>query len=158
MNLEKITYADLVNRAVAVLIDGAIIYGILYVINFDLFSLAHNKLAMFDLFILVIIALSYHTLLNLPIIGATPGKRIVGIKIISLGKTDLTVLQLILRYFMSCLSSGGLLVGYLVAFFNPRRQTFHDMVAKTAVVFYDFKAKKVKEDMFESSDPASKNK
>lgn len=66
---------------------------------------------------------------------ATPGKMVVGAKIISAktgGKP--TNGQLIGRYFGYILSALPLLLGYLWAAWDPKKQTWHDKLAGTYVV------------------------
>ncbi len=66
---------------------------------------------------------------------ATPGKMVVGAKIISAktgGKP--TTGQLVGRYFAYILSALPLLLGYIWAAWDPKKQTWHDKLAGTYVV------------------------
>jgi uncharacterized RDD family membrane protein YckC len=66
---------------------------------------------------------------------ATPGKMVIGAKIIC-AKTGGTpsVGQFIGRYFAYILSALPLLLGYLWAAWDPKKQTWHDKLAGTYVV------------------------
>jgi uncharacterized RDD family membrane protein YckC len=66
---------------------------------------------------------------------ATPGKMVVGAKIISAktgGKPSAG--QLVGRYFAYILSTLPLLLGFLWAAWDPKKQTWHDKLAGTYVV------------------------
>ncbi len=66
---------------------------------------------------------------------ATPGKMVVGAKIISAktgGKP--TTGQLVGRYFAYILSTLPLLLGFLWAAWDPKKQTWHDKLAGTYIV------------------------
>ncbi len=67
--------------------------------------------------------------------SATPGKMIVGIEIISLGKTEkLSVAQSIGRYLAYFPSMFIFMVGIIWVAFDKRKQGWHDKMANTVVV------------------------
>ena len=71
--------------------------------------------------------------------GATPGKMVLGMKIISLSTGDYpSVGQSIGRYFGYILSSIPLSLGFIWAGFDARKQGWHDKLAGTVVVRKDF--------------------
>ena len=66
--------------------------------------------------------------------GATPGKMICGIRIVSVDGSPLTIGRCVIRslgYYVSLLP---LCVGYLWAAWDLRNQTWHDKMARTLVV------------------------
>lgn len=66
--------------------------------------------------------------------GQTPGKMIMHIKVVTYNGTTPSYATAFVRYLISILSGAVILLGYIWAFFNPKKQTWHDMVAKTYVV------------------------
>lgn len=65
---------------------------------------------------------------------ATLGQRLMGLQIVSVTYQDAGLGKLILRYFVSLLSSIILKIGFLVALFTSKNQTLHDLVAGTIIV------------------------
>lgn len=65
---------------------------------------------------------------------ATIGKRIAGLKITSVEGVRISFGRALARRVYSILSTIPFLIGYIVAGFTPRKQTFHDMLGKTVVV------------------------
>lgn len=82
---------------------------------------------------LIIIAL-YYTLLEASPIQATVGKYIAGLKITDMGGNRITYGKAFARRIYSLISILPIFIGYIVAGFTPRKQTFHDMIAKTVVI------------------------
>lgn len=67
--------------------------------------------------------------------SATPGKIVLGLKVISLGsKSELSAGQSIGRYFSYYLSLIPLFAGFISIAFDERKQGWHDKLANTAVV------------------------
>ncbi len=84
------------------------------------------------------VAFFYWTLLTLEF-GATPGKKIMGIKIVTeKHKLKLGLGQIFFRETLGRFCSAlPLMLGYIwVSFDKKERKTFHDMLAKTRVVDY----------------------
>jgi uncharacterized RDD family membrane protein YckC len=68
--------------------------------------------------------------------GQTPGKRILGIRVVNLGTLDyLSGGQSVWRYLASTLNWLICGVGFLVAAFNPEKRALHDYLAGTRVVY-----------------------
>ncbi len=66
--------------------------------------------------------------------GMTPGKRLLGIRIVDVSTLEpLSAVQSLGRFLASFLSSCVLYFGYLFAFFNRDRRTLHDYLAGTFV-------------------------
>jgi len=86
---------------------------------------------------ILVVPILYWTLLTLQL-GATPGKKMMGLRIVTKShSTDLSLQQLLLRETVGRLLSGiPLCLGYVWVSFNDERKTFHDMIADTRVVDY----------------------
>ena len=65
---------------------------------------------------------------------ATPGKRLLKLKVVSLSHGRLTFQQASGRFYAKFLSTFALLVGFVIAIFHSRKQSLHDMIAGTLVV------------------------
>ncbi|MBN2200343.1 RDD family protein [bacterium] len=66
--------------------------------------------------------------------GRTPGKRTLGLRIVSLSRDRLTLWQCVERamgYFFSSMEGG---FGFIQYFLHPNRQTVHDRIAETVVI------------------------
>lgn len=68
-------------------------------------------------------------------IRATVGKQLMGIQVVDLSGRRLTFRAALIRNLMKLVSSAILLLGYVFALFSSRRQTLHDLVADSVVVY-----------------------
>lgn len=67
--------------------------------------------------------------------GATPGKMLLGIRVVKTDGRPVDWLTAFMREVVGkTLSTLPLGLGYLWAFFHPRRQAWHDLIADTLVV------------------------
>ena len=66
--------------------------------------------------------------------GATIGKMIMKIKVVKENGKKLTYNDAILREFASYLSGAVFMLGYLNVLIDPKKQAWHDKIAKTLVV------------------------
>ena len=67
--------------------------------------------------------------------GMTPGKMIMKIRIIEMDSGQIPSFSVaFLRASIRIVSESIFYIGYIMAFFNPMVQTFHDKLAKTVVV------------------------
>jgi uncharacterized RDD family membrane protein YckC len=100
----------------------------------------------------IIMSMLYFPIFWASPIGATPGKYLLKIKIVSIDGSLLTFKQAFIRYVLTFASSVSIFIGYLFYFFTEKKQTFHDFIARTVVVetyhprtyFIDIWAKTVK--------------
>lgn len=76
----------------------------------------------------------YYSLLEASPLQATVGKHIAGLKITDMEGLRISYGKAFLRRVYSLLSILPLFIGYIVAGFTSRKQTFHDILAKTVVV------------------------
>lgn len=65
----------------------------------------------------------------------TPGKLLLGLRVVDARNGgNLDLLQSVIRYFGYLLSMLPLFLGFIWIAFDPRKQGFHDKIAKTLVV------------------------
>jgi uncharacterized RDD family membrane protein YckC len=74
----------------------------------------------------------YFTLFEASAWQATPGKRLLKIKVTNLISERISLGKSAIRFFSKILST-QLLIGYLMIFFTKRKQGLHDLIAKTIV-------------------------
>ncbi|MBI1822801.1 MAG: RDD family protein [Nitrospirae bacterium] len=86
------------------------------------------------LFILtgIILFISYFLYFNLT--GQTPGKKFLGLKIISQSEGPIRFLQAALRSFGLFISCFFFFMGFLLVPFNKKKLSFHDLLAGTYVI------------------------
>lgn len=142
-------YAGFWIRFVAAVIDG-IIVGIpvsiiAFVLGvFTLFSSADVNTAMYDDTIAILyaflsigslmISILYYAGMHASKWQATVGKLIVGIKVTGLNGQRISFGRAIGRYLATILSS-VLYIGYIIAAFTEKKQSLHDLIAGTVVVY-----------------------
>ncbi|MBI5246920.1 MAG: RDD family protein [Elusimicrobia bacterium] len=66
--------------------------------------------------------------------GATPGKKLLKLKVVSIDGSPLDEKQRAMRAAISLISGYAAGIGYLWAFFEPQRRGWHDLLADTRVV------------------------
>lgn len=67
--------------------------------------------------------------------GATPGKIALGLKVIRADGGPITTGLALGRYFAQWLSSLTLLIGYIIAGFDPEKRSLHDRIVDTRVIY-----------------------
>jgi uncharacterized RDD family membrane protein YckC len=65
---------------------------------------------------------------------ATPGKRLLKLKVVSAAHGRLSFQQATWRFYAKFLSTFALMAGFVLAIFHSRKQSLHDMIAGTVVV------------------------
>ncbi len=68
---------------------------------------------------------------------ATPGKRLLKLKVASIAHGRLSFQQATWRFYAKFLSTFMLLAGFVIAIFHSRKQSLHDIIAGTVVVRSD---------------------
>lgn len=135
-------YAGLASRTVAIIIDLLIIAALLAVvryignliINAFTFNYRTDELMRIVLgLVLAALPAAYH-ILFWTLAGQTPGKAIMGIRVVTLDGSPLTLSRSGLRL-LGYVPSSFLLIGFLMVLVHPRRQAFHDKLARTVVVY-----------------------
>ena len=77
----------------------------------------------------------YGPILESSAIRATIGKHMMGIQVADLNGGRLTLRAATIRNVMKLISGGMLFLGFIIAFFTKRKQSFHDIVSDTVVVY-----------------------
>jgi uncharacterized RDD family membrane protein YckC len=79
---------------------------------------------------------AYFTFLHSTKAGQTLGQRVCGIRVVdSRTGGQVEVASAAIRWLMSYVSAFALLIGYLWMLWDPQKQTWHDKVANTLVVY-----------------------
>lgn len=161
----KYSYAGLGSRATAFIIDQLII-GLLYVVIFiGLFFIFESQLitANFDQLILWVLAgvlllvfvveWSYFVLFEFFWKGKTPGKKIIGIRVMKDNGHRVTLLSSLIRNLMRIIDElpTSYLIGILLVFFHAENKRLGDLTAGTIVVHDRDRSRKIKR-----SDPIGK--
>jgi len=66
--------------------------------------------------------------------GATPGKMALGLKVIRADGGPISPMLALARYFASWVSAVILLIGYIMAAFDPEKRALHDRICETRVI------------------------
>jgi uncharacterized RDD family membrane protein YckC len=155
--MARVQEAGFVSRLAAFVLDvvivsmSSIVFAALIslILNFFGFSArdlspeapTRNTLVVLQLIIVVLAALA--VLLFIPayfvlfwvLVGATPGKRILGLKVIRTGSQHISWGRAIVRYVGYWISALPLFLGFLWVFVDARRQGWHDKLADTIVAY-----------------------
>jgi uncharacterized RDD family membrane protein YckC len=67
--------------------------------------------------------------------GGTPGKLVLGLRIVRAGGEPVSANVAAARYFAQFLSTVTFLIGYLMAAFDPQKRALHDRICQTRVVY-----------------------
>jgi len=153
----RVRHAGFVTRFVALMIDilivtfGSLLFGGMasLILNFfgisanglDLQASTVNLLELIQVIIVGVTALA--TLLFVPayfvvfwtVVGATPGKQILGLQIVRTNRAQLGWFRSILRFIGYFISAIVFFLGFLWVFVDRRRQGWHDKIADTFVVY-----------------------
>ncbi len=147
-------YAGFVSRGAALLIDigiiSAVIFGTIAVTNafvtfFDLRDILESIISNVPLFQAIfrffvafgaaIFVLLYETLFWTLTGGYSPGKYIMGVRIVRTNAHRITLGRALLRYIFWWISALALGLGFFWVLLDNRRQGWHDRVAGTYVIY-----------------------
>jgi len=127
-------YGGFWERFMAAFIDGLITGGAQLVFSY---FISGNLLSGGDYSssgVGIIIGLVYHTYFLSSEKQATLGKQAMGLKVITIQGERLTPLNAAGRFFATYLSLFILLIGYIMAAFDSKKQALHDRLANTYVI------------------------
>ena len=100
-------------------------------------SIPANPVAGVDLALLAVVVtawlltVAYHALFDASAMQATPGKRVLGIKVVDVGGARIGLMRALVR---AMLQSPPCTIGYLLILFGRRKRGVHDVIAGTLVV------------------------
>ena len=125
---KNVSYAGFWERFVASLIDGLI----LFVVNFALGLVIKN--VFFGLGLNTVIQILYFTYFESSLKQATIGKQLMNMKVVDKNGDRLTPAGALIRSLSKFISALILMIGYIMAAFDARKQSLHDKIAGTFVV------------------------
>jgi uncharacterized RDD family membrane protein YckC len=136
--------AGFVSRSVAFVLDLILISLISGIINdvlagvWDVFGLGAFKLGRYLLvgsviWVTVLLSLCWFPL-AWHLVGCSPGKAIVGLRVVAVDGRPLGLMQALLRFGGYWISGIPLFLGFLWSLFDDRGQAWHDRLARTTVV------------------------
>lgn len=143
------TYASFGRRLGAYLLDGMILSftvsalaatGLfsLFGLEIDLSKLSDPAYSIMEnkgyLLVTFIIGLLYYTILQSSKWQATVGKKIVGIKVVTLEGERISYFTALVRHLVMFFLSSLFYIGFIMALFTKKKQALHDKLAKTLVV------------------------
>ena len=139
-------YAGFWIRFAAKLIDGAVLYGIGTLVERVVVALAFDGVApvppdwegvwrmlMYSSAINTVIGLAY-SVYFMAKHEATPGKRILGLRVVRADGGRVETGRVIGRYFAEAVSTITFFAGYVMAAFDDEKRTLHDYMCDTRVV------------------------
>jgi uncharacterized RDD family membrane protein YckC len=123
-------YAGFWLRLIAALIDGLIL-----LIPFAFcIAIAGTNNVWLGYFLIWIIGFAYFAYLESSVRRATYGKQAMGLMVINMDGTQLTLEQASVRYIAKLISALTLYIGFIMIGFTEKKQGLHDMIAKTLVI------------------------
>lgn len=122
----KVVLGDVGTRFLAILIDGFIL-GLVGAVLFGAGREAGGGLAL-------VIAVIYNWFFWTRMNGQTPGKRMMNLRVIKADGTQLSDVDAVIRAVAYNISGLFFGLGYIWAFFDDKRRTWHDLLAGTIVV------------------------
>jgi uncharacterized RDD family membrane protein YckC len=141
MNDSHLPPAGFGSRVVAVLIDGIVVSVIqqlvLFVAKMPLQSMVAKNSLFNNIYSLAFIVIITYFYAVWPVMkwGYTPGKKLMGLKIVRYGDGDLGYAQIILReYIIKSVSFFLFFISIPLYFFNQEKRFIHDLICKTRVV------------------------
>lgn len=145
--LESWEYATVGKRFAAQFIDGLILtavnWGLGFAIGLALASTNTDpETSVVSLVVLnlvsIALAVGYDTYFQgSPKHQATPGKKLMKIRVITTEGENVSYGRAMGRYFAEILSSLLMGIGYLMAFWDPQKRALHDRLASTLVITVD---------------------
>jgi uncharacterized RDD family membrane protein YckC len=134
----KTTYAGFFRRLVAFVVDGVMLYLLITAIMFVLLRITRDVDPSNLQHLSQIVGLSVGAIYSIYFWvnhnGATPGKKLMKIRIKKIDDTPLDYRTAIVRYIGSYVSAYALAIGYLWMIWDKEKQTWHDKFAKTVVI------------------------
>ncbi|MCA9914652.1 MAG: RDD family protein [Anaerolineae bacterium] len=124
-NPGTVVLGDIGTRLVAIIIDGFIL-GLITAVLFGAGREVGGGLGL-------VIGVIYHWFFLTRMEGQTPGKRMMNLRVIKADGTPLSDVDAVIRA-VGYHISAFFMLGYIWAFFDDKRRTWHDLLAGTIVV------------------------
>ncbi|MCX6784255.1 MAG: RDD family protein [candidate division WWE3 bacterium] len=131
INSNQPNYAGFYRRGAALAVDGLIIGCITLLLRVVLGKIIPTAIASN---ISYLISFLYYVILWVQTNGQTPGKKLVKIRIVREDGRPIDWVTAGLRQIFTLVSSYVFLLGYIWAYRDKKKQTWHDKIAKTIVV------------------------
>lgn len=138
--LGQMEYGGFWIRFVATIVDGILLNIINLVVNGALgmiLSAADPSTAeVIMVFAQIILSLTYiaYEVFFLGRFGATPGKMVCRLKVVTAEGQPITYLRALARVFAEILSGCTLMIGYIIAAFDDEKRALHDHICSTRVI------------------------
>jgi uncharacterized RDD family membrane protein YckC len=122
-------------RAAATIIDSILFTTLSYLISvaFEFTSLGVWLLILFQWVLIMVVSFLYETILTWKF-GGTVGKLLLRMHVVDEKGKPITYGASVIRYFSKFVSSLILMIGYMMAGWDARKQALHDKFAKTLVM------------------------
>ena len=138
---QDIVYAGFWKRAAAAIVDGIAVWLIgsfggeaMGTLLGDLAGGGKLAIALMVTLVTLLLQVCYFAFFHASFNAATPGKMLIGIKVVRSDGDHISFLRAVARYFATIPSGILLGIGYLMAGFTARKQALHDMICDTVVV------------------------
>lgn len=118
------SYASVSKRLLAKVLDTLLIFIPIAIVG--------NVLPIVGGFIALFL---YYPIFESSVLRGTPGKVWAGIQVVDLQGRRVSFQAAVIRHLVSYASAAIACIGYVMAFFTERKQTLHDLVAETVVVY-----------------------
>jgi len=133
------SYAGFWIRFAAVILDIIILCVVLAVIQFGLLGFMGMRTAALSGWLIVASLLQWGIIIGYDVLfigkwGATPGKMACGLRVIVADGTKVGYARALGRWAAKLLSALTLLVGYIMAGFDPEKRALHDHICDTRVI------------------------
>jgi len=145
-----VRYAGFWIRFVAALIDGIILFVLSSILQFAVLGTragnplpdpAHPEGHIAETISILAVAWLLGTLIGATYEGlfvarlsATPGKMALSLKVVRPGGGPVSLGRAVGRYFAKLLGTFTLMIGYIIAGFEPQKRALHDMICDTRVI------------------------
>lgn len=134
--VQTMVFAGIGSRFVGSIVDGILLAIVNAILQTLLVGGVHGATYSLVALLPIVLQAAYFTYFH-STGGQTPGMMLLKIKVVTTSGQKLTAQTALIRYAVSIVSGLILMIGYIVAFFNRERQTWHDMAAGTYVVKTD---------------------
>ena len=135
---DPVAYCGFWIRVLAYLIDGillTIVYGIVArLLGIDIFESDWRHYDPLGNLLSLVIGWLYFALLESSERGATVGKMVMGLRVVTSDGQRLSFMNATGRYFAKILSAIILFIGFIMVAFTDKKRGLHDMIAGTLVI------------------------